>query len=74
MNFFCLSEGEQKWAHSCTILVHGRDGLQVRMSTGVRVEQAQGFGKPDTASNTVDSDVAGNVMESHEHGDEYKEP
>ena len=44
------------------------------MSTGVRVEQAQGFGKPDTASNTVDSDVPGNMMETDEHGDEYKEP
>jgi len=44
------------------------------MSTGVRVEQAQGFGKPDTVSNTVDSDVAGDEMETGEHGDEYKEP
>ena len=33
-----------------------------------------GFGESDTVSNTVDSDVAGNVMETHEHGDEYKEP
>ena len=44
------------------------------MSTGVRVEQAPGFGKPDTVSNLSIADVAGNVMETHEHGDEHKEP
>ena len=41
-NFIGLT---QKWAHSCTILVHGRNGLQVRMRTEVRVEQAPGFGR-----------------------------